>query len=144
MISDKKGVEMELILHHLKHNIKTELRQSPIDGIGVFAIKDIQIGEEVFPQWPYDSGLYIVENRRFLEVPEEVRNIIDKHYISRVAGFRIIRLFNGLNFFYNSFCFCNSSYPHIGNTNISNDGIAIKDIKKGEEILEAYTENIPL
>lgn len=144
MESGKREVQMELLLHHFKHNIKTELRQSPIDGIGVFTIKDILAGEEVFPQWNYETGIYIIENKRFEELPEEVKLIIDKHYISRVDGFKIIRLFEGLNFFYNSFCFCNSAYPNIGNTNISNDGIALRDIRKGEEILEAYTENIIL
>ncbi len=139
-----REVQMELLLHHFKHNIKTEIRHSPIDGIGVFAIRDILAGEEVFPQWEHPTGLYIIEDKRFGELPEEVQSLIDKHYISRVDGFKIVRLFNGLNFFYNSFCFCNSAYPNFGDTNISNDGIALRDIKKGEEILEAYTENIPL
>ena len=144
MDNNKREVQMELLLHHFKHCIKTELRQSPIDGVGIFAIKNIGVGEEVFPQWQYETGLYIIENKRFGELPIEVQNIIDKHYISRVDGFKIIRLFNGLKFFYNPFCFCNSSYPNLGNTNISNDGIALRDIRKGEEILEAYTENIIL
>jgi len=144
MEKNNKEVQMELLLHHFKHNIKTQLLTSPIDGVGIFAIKDISFGEEVFPQWNYDTGLYIIENKRFKELPEEVQLLIDKHYISRVNGFKIIRLFNGLNFFYNPFCFCNSSYPHLENTNISNDGIALRDIHKGEEILEAYTENISL
>jgi hypothetical protein len=135
---------MELILHHLKHNIKTEIKSSNIDGIGIFAIKDIKVGEDVFPQWNYETGIYIIENNRFLEIPEEVQKIVDRYYISRVDGFRIIRLFKGQNFFYNSFCFCNSSYPTLENTNISNEGIALRDIQKGEEILEAYTENIIL
>ncbi len=138
------GVQMELILHHLKHNIKTEIKSSNIDGIGIFAIKDIKVGEDVFPQWNYETGIYIIENNRFLEIPEEVQKIVDRYYISRVDGFRIIRLFKGQNFFYNSFCFCNSSYPTLENTNISNEGIALRDIQKGEEILEAYTENIIL
>lgn len=143
-MNTKEGVQLEQIIHHLKNNIKTEIRPSSIDGIGVFAIKDIETGEEVFPQWNHPTGLYIIPNNRFSEIPNDVRAIIDKHYISRVDGFRIVRLFNSQNFFYNSFCFCNSSYPDLSNTNISNDGFALRDIKKGEEILEAYTENIPL
>lgn len=140
----KIAVQMELILHHLKNNIKTEIKPSNIDGIGIFAIKDIKVGEEVFPQWEYETGLYIIQNNRFSEIPEEVQKIIDKYYISEVDGFRIVRLFKGQNFFYNSFCFCNSSYPDLQNTNISNEGIALRDIQRGEEILEAYTENIIL
>lgn len=140
----KIGVETELILHHLKHNIKTEIKSSNIDGIGIFAIKDIKVGEDVFPQWNYESGVYVIQNSRFSEIPQEIQQIVDRYYISRVDGFRIIRLFKGQNFFYNSFCFCNSSYPHLENTNISNEGIALRDIQKGEEILEAYTENIIL
>jgi len=38
-------------IEHLKTNIKTKLGVSPIDGIGVFAIKDIKKDEQVFPIW---------------------------------------------------------------------------------------------
>jgi len=70
MDNNKREVQMELLLHHFKHCIKTELRQSPIDGVGIFAIKNIGVGEEVFPQWQYETGLYIIENKRFGEGEE--------------------------------------------------------------------------
>ena len=140
----KKGVKIEEILYHLTHNIKTELKPSNIDGVGVFAIRDIKKGENVFPKWEYETGLYYISNDTFNKLPLDIKRLVDRYYISREPNFRIFRLFNGQNFFYNSFCFCNSSYPNPSNCNISNDGYALRDIEKGEEILEDYSENISL
>ena len=36
------------VIDHLLINVKTEIRPSPIHGIGVFAIKDIKKGEQMF------------------------------------------------------------------------------------------------
>ena len=34
-------------INHVRNNIKTELKCSPVQGIGVFTIKDIKKGEQV-------------------------------------------------------------------------------------------------
>jgi hypothetical protein len=51
-------------------------------------------------------------------------------------------LFNGFNFLFHGFSFCNSAYQTQYTQNISNNGIAMRNIKAGEEILEWYNENI--
>ena len=130
------------VLHHLKHNIKTEIRPSLIDGVGTFAIRDIKLGEEVFPEWKYESGIYLIENKNLDYLPAEVLHLLDKYYINDECGYKVIRLFKGLNFTHNSYCYCNSSYPNPQNANISLSGVALRDINEGEEILEYYHENI--
>lgn len=135
-------VSLDEVMNHLKNNIKTETRQSKIHGIGVFAIRDIKEGEELFPIWESKSGFYIIPNDRLGEIPKEVIQLLDMYFINKECGYKIIRLFNGLNFIHHTLCFCNSSYPNKINTNINNDGVAIRDIKKGEEILEYYTQNL--
>ena len=85
---------------------------------------------------------YIIDKSKLKEIPKEVKNLIDKYFITKSEDYIAVRLFRGLNFTFNPFCFCNSSYPNFNNTNISNAGIALRDIKKGEEILEGYSENI--
>ena len=127
------------LLNHLKNNIKTELRPSPIDGVGIFAIRAIKKGEQVFPHWEYDNGIYIVEDEKLKEIPKEVRKLIDKYFITKSEGYKAVRLYKGLNFIFNPFCFCNSAHPNPKGVNINNAGIALRNIKKGEEILEGYS-----
>ena len=134
----------EEVIFHLSKNIKTELKNSDVNGIGVFAIKDINCGEQVFPIWEYESGMYVIPNKRLEEIPNEVKQLLHKYFINGECGFKILRLYKGLNFLFHGFSYCNSAYPNIKNTNIDNSGIALRDIKAGEEILEWYTENIDL
>lgn len=134
----------EEVIYHLSKNIKTQIAVSKLNGVGVFAIKDINKAEQVFPIWEFESGMYIVPNDRINEIPNEVQNLLHKYFINGDCGFKILRLFKGLNFLFHGFSYCNSAYPNIENVNIDNKGFALRDIKAGEEILEWYTENIDL
>ena len=134
----------EKVIYHLSKNIKTKIGVSSIDGIGVFAIRDINEYEEVFPIWEYDSGIYLIPNDRLNEIPNDVLDLLDKYFINDECGYKVIRLFNGFNFLFHGFSYCNSAWPYTANINITNDGIAMRDIKAGEEILEWYTENIKI
>ena len=132
----------EQVITHLKNNIKTKIGVSSIDGVGVFAIRDIKQYEEVFPIWDYDSGIYVIPNDRLNELSIEVVDLLDKYFINDECGYKVIRLFKGFNFLFHGFSYCNSAWPTENNVNITNNGIAMRDIKAGEEILEWYNENI--
>ena len=134
--------ELEDVMYHLKNNIKTKLGVSPIHGVGVFAIRDIEVGEQVFPEWDKETGVYIIPDYRLEEIPKEVLELLDMYFINDECGYKVIRLIKGLNFLANNFSYCNSSYNTEVEHNISNYGIALKPIKKGEEILEYYDKNI--
>ena len=134
----------EEIIAHFKNNIKTKIGVSSIDGVGVIAIRDIKQYEEVFPLWNYDSGIYLIPNDRLNEIPKEVVDLLDMYFINDECGYKVIRLFKGFNFTFHGFSYCNSAWPNEHNVNITNDGIAMRDIKAGEEILEWYYENINL
>lgn len=134
----------EEVIAHLKNNIKTKIGVSSIDGVGVFAIRDIKQYEEVFPIWDYETGIYLIPNDRLHEIPIEVVNLLDKYFINDECGYKVIRLFKGFNFVFHGFSYCNSAWPDKNKINITNNGIAIRDIKAGEEILEWYYENINL
>jgi hypothetical protein len=134
--------KLEDVMYHLKHNIKTKIGVSQIHGVGVFAIRDIQKGESVFPIWEWESGIYIIPNNRLEEIPNEVLELLDMYFINDECGYKIFRLFKGLNFISNPYSFCNSAYNTVFTQNITYDGIALGDIGKGEEILEWYNENI--
>ena len=132
----------EQVITHLKNNIKTKIGVSSIDGVGVFAIRDIKQYEEVFPIWDYDSGIYVIPNDRLNELSIEVVDLLDKYFINDECGYKVIRLFKGFNFLFHGFSYCNSAWPNENNVNITNNGIAMRNIKAGEEILEWYNENI--
>ena len=134
----------EKVIEHLKYNIKTEIGVSKIDGVGVIAIRDIQKGEQVFPIWEGETGIYIIPNERLVEIPNEVRWLLHKYFINEDCGYKIIRLFKGMNFLFHGFSYCNSAHPNESDVNIDINGFALRDIKAGEEILEWYTENLNL
>ena len=133
---------VEKVIKHLTNNIKTKLAISNIDGIGVFAIRDITKGEEVFTHWEGDSFMYAIPNERISDIPNEVLELLDMYFINEECGFKIIRLFKGMNFLFHGTSYCNSAWPNKEDANIDITGIAMRDIKAGEEILEWYTKNI--
>ena len=134
----------EEVIKHICINIKTKIGVSSIDGVGVFAIRDIKQYEEVFPIWNYESGIYLIPNDRLSEIPNEVVELLDMYFINDDCGYKVIRLFKGFNFTFHGFSYCNSAWPDENKVNITNNGIAMRDIKAGEEILEWYYENINL
>lgn len=134
----------EEVIIHLSKNVKTQIAVSGIDGVGVFAIKDIKMDEQVFPIWEFESGMYIIPNERMNEIPNEVQKLLHKYFINGDCGYKIIRLFKGFNFLFHGFSYCNSAYKTEYEPNIDNNGFALRNIKAGEEILEWYTENIDL
>jgi hypothetical protein len=134
----------EEVIYHLSKNIKTKIGVSSIDGVGVFAIKDIAKYEELFPIWEFDSGIYLIPNDKLKDIPAEVVDLLDKYFINDECGYKVIRLFKGFNFLFHGTSYCNSAWPNETNINITNNGIAMRDIQAGEEILEWYNKNINL
>ena len=129
---------IEEVMFHLKNNIKTKIGVSPIDGVGVVAIKDIQELECVFPVWIHKSGIYAIPNHRLSEIPKEVLDLMNMYFTNEDCGYKGIRLFEGLNFLFNPLSYCNSSWPNSLDTNVDSNGFATKNIKAGDEILLWY------
>jgi SET domain-containing protein len=134
----------QLVIDHLLNNVKTEIRPSFIHGIGVFAIRDIKKGEQLFKQWNNDTGIYLIPNKIFDEFPEKLKILLHRYFINQECGYKVIRLFKGMNLLCHAISFCNSAYPNEEMINIDTNGVALRDIEDGEEILEWYTENIDL
>lgn len=132
------------IIYHLNKNVKTKIDTSKIHGIGVFAIRDIMKGEELFTPWEYETGIYAIPNDRLSEISNEVLELLDMYFINHEKEFKALRLFKGMNLISHNISYCNSAYPNESDINITTTGIAIRDIKAGEEILEWYSENIKI
>jgi len=129
---------IEEVMFHLKNNIKTKIGVSPIEGVGVMAIKDIQECECVFPVWMHESGIYAIPNHRLSEIPKEVLDLMNMYFTNEDCGYKGIKLFKGLNFLFSPLSYCNSAWPNGFDRNIDDNGLATKNIKSGDEILLGY------
>ena len=129
------------VLEYISNSIKSCAKPSKIHGIGLFALTDIEKGEEVFPKWEGKTGWYSVKLKLAKKLPEDVL-----FYILRSFGSDIIddnsnvrfMLTKDCNFlFSNPIAFVNTK-GILGNID-SLTGLAIRNIKKGEEILGTYS-----
>ena len=116
---------------HLNSTVKCKLAPSPIHGIGVFAIRDIMKDEKLHchlgekPQWFTLSWGNL--SKLFPEVEELVKQrwasiVNGSHFLSPNDDVILILYMN------------HSKDPNYNNRT----DLALKDIKKGEEITEDY------
>jgi len=126
------------VIQYLKNHIITHLEPSPLHGVGTFALRDIEIGEPIFYLWPNDSRIYTISLEEYNELPNYVKMMIKKSYENK-AEYPVVwfRLFKN--------CHWNLAnplaYTNTGEENANFDTlkrVAIKKIKKGEELLGTY------
>jgi hypothetical protein len=135
----KKRNQMESF-DYLNTSIKSYARVSKLQGIGLFALVDIKKGEQVFPKWNGKTGWYKIKFSKAKLLPKEVLSYILRSYGSKIENdnsdinFRLVRDTNFL--FTDPMCLLNTKYEE-GNID-SKTGIALKNIKKDEEIFGNY------
>ena len=129
----------EALLNELSHNTYVILKPSSIDGIGVYAIKDIPKGcRDMFSKTdPEDKWITITRNE-VATLPEHARFLIgnyclydEDHYFVPGGGFKKIDLSLFLN---------HSNQPNIISIDHGDFFETTRDIKKGEELLVDYGE----
>ena len=122
---------------YVRDSIKTDTAVSNIHGIGTFALCDIKKGEQVFTRWYGNTGEFTITKEQFFGLPKYVQNLILKTYENNGQGAYWFRLQNGSCFVLsNPYAYMNTAEEN-GNVD-SHTGIALKDIKAGEEILGTY------
>lgn len=107
--------------------VKTKLAPSEIDGVGVFALRDLKKGETLYADM--FGKIYTLPYRLFNKIRPEI--------VSELLG-QFPQIINGSNFMYPTTrvqAFMNHSDDP--NYDAEKD-ILLKDIKKGEEITEDY------
>lgn len=123
------------LLQNLQNDIYCRIKASPIQGVGVFAIRDIKKGTEIF------KGSLQYEEIEFTEselvgLPQATKDLIHDFFPKTGPKYFIPEF--GLNSLNVSF-FLN----HSDDANIMNyeDGrmVALKDIKNGEELTSNYS-----
>ena len=127
---------------YIKNFVNVKLSPSKIHGIGVFAMKDINIGESIFVEWEGKSGLYSITETELNSLDEIV-----KYHILDMCSFKLMNGKHELVFFLNNGChwifktplhWVNScaynETPNIDAHNLT----TLSKIKKGEELFSKY------
>jgi hypothetical protein len=126
------------VYEYLSKYIKTYIKPSPIEGIGTFALRDLEVGESLFEPWDGPSRIYTLEKDEFKNLPENVKRVILKSYLNKpeypVIWFRLFR-----------HCYFDLANPIVYTNTAGEDGNfdsvtkrVTKPIKMGEEILGTY------
>lgn len=127
-------------LDFLKTGVKSYLRPSIINGVGLFALEDIRRGEYPFTKWEGETDYYSLTYEEYSQLPASVVSYILRSYSNNIEDKHsklTFRLTKGCNFLLaEPLAFLNTAgkYGSIDATT----GIALTDIEKGAEILSNY------
>lgn len=125
----------EQLLQELRYHTYITIRESDTHGIGVFALCEIPKGcRNIFSR---NVGEWIKLSIAEVEaLPAHSRNLVETyclfdadHYYVPDYGFKVMDLVNYLN---------HSSTPNVISINDGEEFEALRDIKKGEELLVDY------
>lgn len=142
------------VVSYLLNNVNCILKPSSIHGVGFFAIRDIEIGEYVFTPWLGDTDIYHITQDELQTLPTELQsNILNTfsnciNYLdTKGIQHSIPKDYTKIFFPLTNSCYWMYAYPrmyinsgfHNSNVDIKSiNPIAIRPIKKGEEILGDY------
>jgi hypothetical protein len=123
---------------YLHEHLKTDIAPSPIHGIGTFALRDLNVGEDVFIKWYGETNSYIISEGEFDTLPESSKFLILKSYENtNEHPFIWFRLFNDSYFnLSNPWAYVNTKETD-GNVDSVTKKVK-KPIKQGEELFGTY------
>lgn len=118
-------------INELNTEVRCKLAASPVHGVGVFTIRDIKKGERLYCTPNLIPKFYNIPFGSLNKLFPEVRELVLSRWASVVNG----SIFQSPNDDAGLLFFCNHStepnYAVVTDT-------ALKDISKGEEVLEDY------
>ncbi len=123
------------IIKNLK-NTYCRLKSSKINGVGVFAIKDIPKNKNPF-QGIKKQNWYEFKVSDFKNFNKEILEMIDNFFVIEKNNKVLIPEF-GLNGMDISFFFNHCKNPNLKTTNGGSTFLTLKKIKKGEELTVSY------
>ena len=74
------------VYEYIRDCVNTKLESSIIQGVGVFALRDIEKNEEVFKLWKGESGEYTLTNNELESLPYSVRTHLLNMYGYKQIG----------------------------------------------------------
>lgn len=129
--------------NYIKNHVFVKLKPSKISGVGVFAIKEIPIGTELFHVWEGETGFYPISQSELNDLDSDLQNHIHDLFLLSTqfpSDTNIyVKLTKGCHWIYtNPYYFVNSGF-YTNNSNIDKESMkSIKHIRKGEELLSNY------
>lgn len=129
----------EQLLHELRDQTYVMLRPSSIEGIGVFALRDIPKGCRDMFSPPLAADDYVPVPRATIDqLPAHARRLVETYclydaesYYLPGSGFKKLDLVHFLN---------HSDTPNVASVDDGNWFVALRDIVAGEELLVDYGE----
>lgn len=126
------------LIQDLKNNVYCRLQPSPINGIGIFAIRDIPKGVNPFrgcrmPTWKKFRREEIFSNEKILD---EVKDFVKAVYPLKKNAVYLPN--HSLNTVDISYFLNHSDAPNAAFIKEQGDFIALRTIKKGEELFSDY------
>lgn len=129
----------EQLLNELINNTFVALRPSPVAGIGVFALRDIEKGCRAMFSKPDKNDKWVTISRKEVDaLPEHAKHLVENfclydevNYFVPDHGFKKIDLSLFLN---------HSDTPNLTSVEEGNYFEATRDIKSGEELFLDYGE----
>jgi len=140
---------------YLKKKVVSVIKPSSLGGVGFFAVRDIEVGENVFEPWYGEDGLYHITQEELFTLPEDLQKNIRGAFYDRLFSFDeneniaplkrdygklFFPLKNGFHWVYvYPGMFINSGLKNANvDTETTKYGKVIRTIKTGEEILGNY------
>ena len=126
----------ELILENLK-NTYCRLRPSKIEGVGVFAIRDIPKGKNPFYRSKKERW-YKFHISELKGLGKEVLGLVDSFFVIHENDVVDISesALNGMDM---SYFLNDSKNPNMKTTDDGEHFVTLRNIKKGEELMVAYS-----
>ena len=133
---------------YILNHVFVKLKPSKLQGIGVFALRDIPKGISIFEKWAGSTGSYSITEQELQNLPSPLYRHIKDIFLYGTDFPRdtntYVTLTNNCHWVYTTpYYFVNSS---VDSPNIDKDTLtSLRDIKEGEEILSNYGryERIP-
>ena len=127
---------------YIRDFVNTKLESSIIQGVGVFALRDIEKNEEVFKLWKGESGEYTLTNNELESLPYSVRTHLLNMYGYKQIGesyTMFVILNTDCHWIFKTPLHWVNSCGFNENSNIDRETLrANRFIKQGEEILLKY------
>jgi hypothetical protein len=127
---------------YINRHLNVKLEPSRIDGVGVFAIRDIEQGETLFVEWEGETGEYTLTNEEFGSLDDNIKkHILDMYGYKDIEGeFKVFFFLNkNCHWIYKTPLHWMNSCDWNGEPNFDVTTHKTKRfIKKGEEILTKY------
>jgi hypothetical protein len=71
---------------YIKNHVNVKMSPSNIHGVGIFALRDIDEGEEIFVNWKGDSGIYQLTESELNSLDYNVKiHVYDMYEFSKIG-----------------------------------------------------------